>query len=270
MRYCLSGLCMAAFFCGLAWGQTNGWLENELKLQRERMASTNVEERRDAILRLGSLLRPEASRVALTGLTDAEPIVRATAARAVLSLPPDEAVNALTPLLGDKFELPREEAAYALGETRTTAAVKPLLTALAQDKSTGVRGAAIVALGLLKDETAVELLTQVLTRRVPSEGFYGKVLRRKDLENPFIRRAAAQALGRIGSRAAVPALIAALSDPKAGEDVRREAARSLAAIGDPAAVPALRAARTAGDPYLARIAFDALQKIAPDQANRPN
>ena len=263
------GLSCAAFFCFPLYAQTPNWLEGELKLQTTRLASPHIEERRDAVLRLGALLRPDAARLVLPALRDAAPIVRATAARAVLAAPPAEAAAALLPLLSDKDELVRQEAAYALGETRQTVAVQPLLATLATDKSTGVRGAAVISLGLIKDAAAVEPLVQILTRRVPAAGVYGKILRRKDLDNPFIRRAAAQSLGNIGSRTAVPALLEALQDAKAGDDVRREAAHALGLIGDAAAVPALRAVLTAGDPYLSRIAYEALLKIAPAEATRP-
>jgi HEAT repeat protein len=78
-----------------------------------------------------------------------------------------------------------------------------------------------------------------------------------------VRRAAARSLGQIRSRAAVPALIAVVTDERAPDDVRREAANSLGLIGDPTAIPALRALRTARDPYLSRIASEAILKIAP-------
>ena len=81
-----------------------------------------------------------------------------------------------------------------------------------------------------------------------------------------MRRAAVRALGQIGNRAAVPALIEILNNEESGDDVRREAARSLDQIGDPAAIPALRSVVAARDPYLARIAFEALQRL--DSANR--
>ena len=84
-----------------------------------------------------------------------------------------------------------------------------------------------------------------------------------------MRRSAARSLGQIGSRAAVPTLIETMSDERAEDDVRREAARSLGLIGDAAAVPALRGALAARDPYLSRIAYEALLKIAPAEANRP-
>ena len=57
-------------------------LQLEIQKQQQRLASSEVEERRDALMRLGSLRHPDASRVAVSGLSDALPIVRATAVHA--------------------------------------------------------------------------------------------------------------------------------------------------------------------------------------------
>jgi HEAT repeat protein len=95
------------------------------------------------------------------------------------------------------------------------------------------------------------------------------VRRRKVEEDEFVRRAAAISLGQLGSREAVPVLVEALSNARTPGDVRREAARALGLIGDPAAVPALRSALTDRDPYLSRIAVEALRKIDPATAARP-
>src|SRR5213075_1367624 len=81
--------------------------------------------------------------------------------------------------------------------------------------------------------------------------------------------AAAIALGQIGSRDGVPALVEALSNERTPGDVRRESARALGLIGDARAVPALRSALTAKDPYLSSIAFEALRRIDPQSATRP-
>jgi HEAT repeat protein len=232
-------------------------LQEQIEIQRRHLSSSDAEERRCAAMSLGWMKRADSSRAAVVALSDGEPIVRVTAARAVLSLPPDEAAAVLLPLLKDRDEFVRQETAYALGETRTRRAIQPLLTILETEKADGVRGAAVVALGLIGDETAVVPLTQTLSNS------------RKKKENEFIRRSAARSLGQIGSRAAVPALIAALSDERAPDDVRREAAHSLGSIGDPLAVAALRAALSASDPYLSRIAYEALLKIAPAEATRP-
>ena len=67
----------------------------EIERQRQRLNSSDVEERRDAIMRLGSMRLAAASRVALPALTDAEPIVRATAAKAILSIGAEESVSSL-------------------------------------------------------------------------------------------------------------------------------------------------------------------------------
>ncbi|HEX8686516.1 MAG TPA: HEAT repeat domain-containing protein, partial [Pyrinomonadaceae bacterium] len=102
-----------------------------------------------------------------------------------------------------------------------------------------------------------------------ASGFFNRLARRKVEEDEFVRRAAAVSLGQIGGREAVPALVEALADERAPNDVRREAARALGLIGDPAAAPALRAVLTHGDPYLSRVAFEALKRLDPASATRP-
>jgi HEAT repeat protein len=241
----------------------------EIEKERRRLSSSDEEERRDALMRLGRMARPDASRAALSGLQDRSPIVRATAARAVLSLPAEEATRSLIPLLQDKEEFVRQETAYALGEARSPLAVAPLVGALERDKKESVRGAAAVALGQIGDEAAVIPLVGRLTARLRSSGLFSRITRGQRAENEFVRRAAARSLGQIRSRAAVPALVEALSDQRAEDDVKREAARALGLIGDAAAVPALRAALLAADPHLSRIAYEALRKIAPAEAARP-
>src|ERR1044071_5845070 len=77
-------------------------VQREIERQRQRLGSADTEERRDAVMRLGWMSRPDSSRVAATALHDATPIVRATAARAVLSLPASEAASVLLPLLQDR------------------------------------------------------------------------------------------------------------------------------------------------------------------------
>jgi HEAT repeat protein len=220
-------------------------------------------------MRLGWMKRAESSRVAASALSDSAPIVRATATRAVLSLPPEESVVALLPLLGDADEFVRREAAYAIGETRSRVAVQPLVALLLNDKESGVRAAAAVSLGQIGDDTAAAPLAETLDRRIKGSGFFSKIKRSKSPENEFVRRAAAHSLGLLRSRVAVPALISTLADEKAGDDVRREAARALGLIADPSAVPALKNVLTARDPYLSRLAYEALRKIAPSEATRP-
>ena len=79
-------------------------LEREIERQRQRLQSVEIEERRDALMRLGNLNRPAASRVAASALNDPAPIVRVTAAHATVHLPAGEAAALLIPLLEDRVE----------------------------------------------------------------------------------------------------------------------------------------------------------------------
>ena len=221
--------------------------ETQIQKQQQRLGSSDMEERRDAIMRLGAMRLAAASRAALPGLKDDSPIVRATAAKAILSLGAEESVPYLLPLLTDKEEFVRREAAYALGLTHSRSATSALSERLLSDKENGVRGAAAIALGHIADEAAVvPLVTTLEQKRKP---------------NAFVLRAAASALGQIKSRAGTAALIAVLGNEKVDSDVRREAARSLGLIGDPSAASALKAATTSEDPYLSRIAHESLKKL---------
>ncbi len=240
---------------------TPAQLENEIKQQQTRMGSRDEEDRRDAVLLLGLIARPESSRAAAVALSDRSAIVRATATRAVLSLPPEKAAALLIPLLRDRSEFVRQEAAYALGNTKSRTSVQALITVLEKDRSAGARGAAAVALGEIADESATLPLIEAFVQPRQASGLVNRIRRRKVEENEFVRRSAVRSLGQISSRAAVPALIDILSRQDASDDVRREAARALGMIGDPAAIPALRGVLTARDPYLARAAYEALRRL---------
>jgi len=250
----------ASLVCSSVLAQPNRSLtplQVAIENQRERLASTDQEERRDAVMRLGNLHVAEASRAAVPALSDVSPIVRATAVKAVLSLDSTESVSVLLPLLQDKDEFVRREAAYALGRTRSRSATAALAERLLTDKEDGVRAAAAVALGHIADDAAVVSLAGTLAPELAARGG----TKRKREQNVFVLRAAAVSLGQIRSRAGTPALISALSNEKLDNDVRREAARSLGLIGDPSAVPALRAASTAADPFLSQLAYQALRKL---------
>jgi HEAT repeat protein len=230
----------------------------EIQKQQQRLGSSDVEERRDAVMRLGTMRLAAASRAVLPALQDAAAIVRVTAAKAILSIGNEESVPYLLPLLNDKDEFVRREAAYALGLTRSRSATAALSELLLNDKEDGVRGAAAVALGQIGDEAAVIALVGTLAPELSAPA----KKKRKREPNVFVLRAAAVALGQIKSRAGTAALVSALSNEKFPSDVRREAARSLGLIGDPSAAPALQAASTAADPFLAEIAHQALRKLS--------
>lgn len=249
----------------------------------------NTEAKRDALFQIRNLKTVEAARVAVAALRDDSEIVRATAAQAVVFLPPDEALQALIPLLNDKSILARKEAAYALGKTRNAKAVRPLTEIIERDKTQEVKDAAVVALGEIGDSAAIETLTEILKRKPKNE-------------EEFFRRAAARSVGQIAQllqidkiqiitpenfladkseektktiyrnltlsfpefRAVVPVLIQILQNRSDFADLKREAAFAVGAIGDSSAAPVLQAKLQDPDYYLAEIAREALLKISPD------
>ena len=242
-------------------------LQLEIEKQRSRLNSGDVEDRRDALVRLRSLRHPDASRAALAALTDPSAMVKASAAAAVLSLPAAEVSGYLIPLLNDKDEFVRQQVAYALGQRGNRTAITALVERLT-DKQDSVRGAAAVALGEIADVQALPALAALLDPQPTQATSKKSKSKSKREQNPFVLRATVHALGQIGSRTAAPVLISLLQDEKAEPDIRREAAVALGAIGDGSALPALRSAVTASDPYLAQIAHDAIKRISQTTPNR--
>lgn len=227
---------------------TQAFIQSEIEKQKARLNSSDAEERRDAVLRLGWIKTPESSRAAVAALNDSADIVRASATHAILSLPSDEAANYLLPLLDDKIELVRQEAAYALGKTQNQNAVAKLLSVLNNKKEfPSVRGAAAVALGMIGDSSANTSLILALQE--------------KKKPNAFVRRAAAHSLGQTHGNEASSILITILSDEKEEPDVRREAAWALGALREVSAIAALKTATNSNDPQLSEQARQSLKNI---------
>jgi len=233
-------------------------LQAEIQKQQQRLSSAEEEERRDALMRLAAMHRAAASRVAVPALSDPSPMIRVTAAKAILSLDPAESAAALLPLLKDKDEFVRREVAYALGQTHSRTATSALSELLLNDKEAGVRGAAAVALGRIADEAGVIALASTLAPELSAPA----KSKRKREENEFVLRAAAEALGQIKSRTGVPALLSAVGNEKLPVDVRREAVRALGLIGDPSAIPTLKSASLSEDPFISRLAHESLRKLS--------
>src|SRR5258708_38669238 len=92
------------FFAGASsiYGQSNDRLtpiQQRIEVQRRRLSSPEIEERRDALMQLGAMRHRDASRAAMSALNDPEPIIRVAAAHAIEALPASEAAAALLPLL---------------------------------------------------------------------------------------------------------------------------------------------------------------------------
>ncbi|MEP6789305.1 MAG: HEAT repeat domain-containing protein, partial [Acidobacteriota bacterium] len=261
-----------------AFGQSN------LDDLRNKIANGSVENKRDALFAIRNLHNAEASRIAVPALSDADAVVRATAAAAIGFLPESEVAVYLRPLLSDKDAFVRREAAYALRHDRTGIDTSALVKLLFEDKVMEVRTAAAVALGS-GDAVAIDALSRVLAKKP------------KD-DDEFLRRSAARSIGRIAQiirtgenrvdtpknflpekykdkkpaaepvtnsvpafRAALPILVRVLSNGKESDDTRREAAFALGAIGDASSVELLRSKLNSPDNYLAEICKEALLKI---------
>lgn len=266
-------------FAGNLFGQDFEFLAEQIK-------SGSVESKRDALFQLRNLENAEASRIAIPALQDSNEIVRVTATYSVVYLPSDEAAQVLLPLLQDKSVFVRKETCYALGKTKNSLTVHPLLEILQKDKFPEVKVASVIALGEIGEVAAIDSLLKILQNKP------------KDSE-VFLRRSAARSIGQIAQiqqiklnyvvtpesllpekydtfanlkysnlaetnssfQKTVSVLLSVLKNEKESDDVRREAAFALGTIGDKAVISALQNGLNANDYYLAEICKEGLQKI---------
>jgi|GEM_PF-416677 len=133
--------------------------------------------------------------------------------------PGSETEKLIEALKSDKGST-RVAAMMALGEMREEAAVDPILGILTRDYPLAKASAAI-ALGKIGDGRAVEVLRKEM----------------KDGDSEYVKGSSAIALGKIGDESSVPYIIDRLRDPKV--KVRSSAALALGEIGNENAVKPL-------------------------------
>jgi HEAT repeat protein len=240
-----SSLLPIAVWQSLSSAQHPRDIDAEVALLSAQLKSSDVEERRNAVMILSHLDGDSATSALVSALNDKSPAVRAL----VLAGLGERSDNTIVPLVvarlsSDKDPFVRKAAAYALGHFRGQERTAALIAAL-KDKDQEVRGAAAVSLGDHADAAAVAPLAVSLS---------GK--------SAFVRAQAARALGVNGQAAsqAVPALIRLL-DGDSDAEVKRQTATALGLIGDPAALPALERASHDSDSYLAQAARDSMRMI---------
>jgi HEAT repeat protein len=156
-----------------------------------------------------------------------------------------------TARLRSKDRKVRRDAAEKLGELRDAKGVSSLIAAL-DDDDLFVQTAVIRALAAIGHEDAAGPITEMLnhadwqTRRSAAramrrfrrpETTRALVLALQADADSSVRMAAAESLGELSDKRAVPALAQSLRDPV--DAVRRCSAMALGRLGDPAAVPAL-------------------------------
>ncbi len=161
---------------------------------------------------LGQLRSPRAIPALIGALSVKEADVR-MACRDALVVMKQAAVPQLIGALADKSPFTRRHSAEALGEIGDAGAAAPLLKVF-DDEHRLVRLAAVFAVGKLK-QPIPRIATEPLLRKLED----------RDRE---LREGAAVSLGQVADPAAVPRLIAAMSDPI--EAVREQAAGSLGRI----------------------------------------
>lgn len=181
-------------------------------------------------------------------LRSRNPLVRGRSASALGLLGQPEAVLPLVELLRDPDEGVRCRTAEALGRLRDPRSARALATAL-QDTQPAVQAAVQSAL-VLQGSAAVRALCEAVWSGGPSWRLAAEevlvriglpavptVIRLLNAPVWEVRREATAVLGRIGDRAATPALVIRLTDETAW--VRAQAAEALGWIGDPEAINAL-------------------------------
>ncbi|MER5471997.1 HEAT repeat domain-containing protein [Streptomyces sp. NPDC002685] len=180
-------------------------------------------------------------------LGDADPRVRCEACDVAFNRMAD-AVPLLTPLLTDEDPTVRVQAVKVLGWCERPELVHAFNQALLDDTD-WVRVEAANALGRLtgKASLPVERLIALLHDR-----------------QPFARIAAAEVLGALKERRAVPALCECVFDDN--EFVPERAVQALASIGDESAVPTLARAFATMDELTRRAASEALVTIGTPSA----
>lgn len=225
--------------------QHSSSIDSEVAHWSTRLKSSSEEERRDAAMQLARLKGETAFAALASAVDDSSPQVRAAVVAALAERGDEAAVPILAPRLAkDKDKFVRKTTAYALGRFHGGERTAALATAL-RDKELEIRAAAAVSLGDHPDAGAVASLANALSDK-----------------NDFVRGRAARALGVNGRSAAgsVTALITLLTKDVDSE-VRRQAANALGQIGDRSALPALHRAKRDRDPYLAETAVDAIRLI---------
>jgi FOG: HEAT repeat len=156
-------------------------------------------------------------------------------------------------------------AAFAMRKVRE-GHERPVGILMSQFASAGVFRS-YASLGALSRDSSDPRVARALRRIDKDDGelVLREVIDRLDDPSAEVRREAARALGRIGSREATDELVSRLCDPSS--PIRIEAARALGDIEDEKAVPALARSLAVGSPELRAACAEALGSIGGEAAH---
>jgi HEAT repeat protein len=221
-------------------------------------------------------LKDPASGAVLSGWVERpEPFVRAAILRGLRELRFGEAFDPALHALSDSAPSVRLEAVGVLGWLKDPRALRPLAALATEDTDTGVRRAAVGALGFAAatDAVATHALLGALRDgawqvREEAATTLGK-LRAPTARDPLVaaldddywqvRVRAVRALGHAGDASAAPPVAALLTHSVS--NLRKEAALALGELRDPHTLPALRDALQDRDPDVRKAVRIALQQI---------
>jgi HEAT repeat protein len=233
-------------------------------------------------------LKDPASGAVLSGWVERpEPFVRAAILRGLRELRFGEAFDPALHALSDSAPSVRLEAVGVLGWLKDPRALRPLAALATEDTDTGVRRAAVGALGFAAATDAVGALGfAAATDAVATHALLGALrdgawqvreeaattlgkLRAPTARDPLVaaldddywqvRVRAVRALGHAGDASAAPPVAALLTHSVS--NLRKEAALALGELRDPHTLPALRDALQDRDPDVRKAVRIALQQI---------
>ncbi len=182
-------------------------------------------------------------------MADSNESVRAAVVEALCRFPVSDAHDICLNSLNDSSAGVRSAAASCIQRNPDKKAVDALIRQL-DDPSIDLVNASIAALAACRDARVVEPMIKIV------DGTFYKTARPNEI---FIRRPAITALGVLGDRRAVPALIEARKD----KELQRTAVEALANIDDPTILPVLLQDFESSDPATqdaARIALCRMKK----------
>lgn len=241
---------------------------------RERLDSPDCRRREAAAQALSAYRTAGIAEDLITALADPDRRVRAAAASSLGRLGDQRAVEPLSRSLGDPSKHVRQHAAASLGQLRDARAREALSVAL-DDPSKHVRETAAEALSRLPDADPTPEDPGLCTPAwlagfaVRAPGWSTEeALRRLDHRDPKLRVEAVAALAAGGDDGAVEPLIRSLEQDGTAQ-VRAAAADALGRLGDRRAVPALLAAVRDAAPVTRQMAVRALGRLADPRAAEP-
>ncbi len=204
-----------------------------------RLQSPDFYEREEAVKELGTYQQDEAVAGLVIAIEDPDLGIRELAANLLCGMKSGTAAQLLCSFLAHLDISTRNLAAEIL--VRMGSDAVPALADTLNSDDYDVRKFAVDVLGLIRDERAIEPICQRLWD-----------------DNANVVCSAAEALGEIGSPAAVPHLLAAYDKI---EDVRLPAIEALGKIGDPAALEHLYRSLSTDDPMILYAVIDAIGQI---------